>query len=150
MAVNRVPEFVAAYPDFVLPSGRCKHLMPDGMCNIYENRPLYCRVDKIFDCGGGPHKILRDFTRAYKNDIKGYYEATAKACHALQDYHLPEEKRERYRISKEAIEEALRNRVRNDFDGSVCPNCGGRLREQSCKLVCDTTGCGYRVTCAEF
>ncbi len=30
-------------------TGKCRHLMPNNLCRIYENRPLYCRVDAIYD-----------------------------------------------------------------------------------------------------
>jgi len=32
----------------------------------------------------------------------------------------------------------------------LCPNCGGLLRERSCKLSCPTPGCGFFLSCADF
>ena len=38
---------VGAYKDedgwYVMLEGRCTHLLPDGRCNIYEDRPMICR-----------------------------------------------------------------------------------------------------------
>ena len=40
-------EGVGAYKDedgwYVMLEGRCTHLLPDGRCNIYEDRPMICR-----------------------------------------------------------------------------------------------------------
>ena len=40
-------EGVGAYKDddgwFVMFDARCRHLLPDGRCNIYEDRPTICR-----------------------------------------------------------------------------------------------------------
>jgi hypothetical protein len=35
---------------------------------------------------------------------------------------------------------------------SVCPVCGGAVRNEKCKVVCRSNTCGYRIilTCAEF
>jgi hypothetical protein len=32
----------------------------------------------------------------------------------------------------------------------ICPNCGKELEERSCKLICNTPGCGYHVSCADI
>lgn len=34
--------------------------------------------------------------------------------------------------------------------GLICPNCGGPLEGQKCKLFCRMVGCGYLVTCSEW
>lgn len=37
-----------------------------------------------------------------------------------------------------------------DRAGEFCPNCERLLEPRQCKLLCETPGCGFRVTCAEF
>jgi hypothetical protein len=32
----------------------------------------------------------------------------------------------------------------------VCPNCGGALFEQKCKLLCPNRDCGYYLSCSDF
>ncbi|HUC42646.1 MAG TPA: hypothetical protein VMR65_01290 [Candidatus Sulfotelmatobacter sp.] len=32
----------------------------------------------------------------------------------------------------------------------VCPNCGFRLEDRRCKLVCPRPGCGYFASCADY
>jgi hypothetical protein len=32
----------------------------------------------------------------------------------------------------------------------VCPNCGGELYEQKCKLLCPNRDCGYYLSCSDF
>lgn len=153
LRVDRVPEFVATYPEFIGPGGRCVNLLDDMRCAIYEDRPLLCRCDKLFESMGGPHSRIAAMIRplAERNLREAFYHSTAYACTRLQDLHFkdrPEE--ERGRVTREACITAARDGGRDPFDGSVCPNCGAALREQSCKLLCDTPGCGYRVTCSEF
>jgi len=40
--------------------------------------------------------------------------------------------------------------MRSYQEGTICPNCGGKLVGRKCKLFCETPGCGYLVTCSEF
>jgi hypothetical protein len=39
-----------------------------------------------------------------------------------------------------AVERAIR----------TCPNCGRELAERRCKLFCETPGCGYYLSCADY
>jgi hypothetical protein len=39
-----------------------------------------------------------------------------------------------------AVERAIR----------TCPNCGRELAERKCKLFCETPGCGYYLSCADY
>jgi hypothetical protein len=39
-----------------------------------------------------------------------------------------------------AVERAIR----------TCPNCGRELAERRCKLLCETPGCGYYLSCADY
>jgi len=32
----------------------------------------------------------------------------------------------------------------------ICPNCGRELAERRCKLFCETPGCGYYLSCADY
>ncbi|MCU0224467.1 MAG: hypothetical protein MUF27_10445 [Acidobacteria bacterium] len=39
-----------------------------------------------------------------------------------------------------AVERAIR----------TCPNCGRELAERRCRLFCETPGCGYYLSCADY
>lgn len=32
----------------------------------------------------------------------------------------------------------------------TCPNCGRELAERKCRLFCETSGCGYYLSCADY
>lgn len=43
--VGRIPDF----PEPVRPDGSCVHLNANNQCDIYENRPTICQVDKMHE-----------------------------------------------------------------------------------------------------
>ncbi len=49
---------------FVLFPAPCDHLRPDGLCGVYENRPLLCREYDVVGCEGtsaeAPEKVRFD------------------------------------------------------------------------------------------
>ena len=152
MGVDKVPEFVATYPDWVGPDGICTNLRDDMSCAIYEERPLICRIDALFERVGGPHPRLREMIRpmALKNDRLSFYRWTAAGCKRVQDEfidNLPEDKV----VTDEACQTAARMGGRDPVDSCFCPNCGAPLLERGCKILCtNESSCGYRVTCSEF
>jgi Fe-S-cluster containining protein len=63
--------------DFDLGNGTCKHLnLVDNSCNIYDNRPDICRVDKMFDI-----EYYKEYTR------EEFYRKNAEICNYLQEIH---------------------------------------------------------------
>ena len=64
-------------------NGVCKNLQ-DNKCEIYESRPLLCRIDEAFD------EIFSEYMTKEE-----YYISNAKACNLLQEKYNIEEK---YRI----------------------------------------------------
>ena len=59
-------------PEFDLGDGTCCHLTEDGLCDIYDERPLICNVDRFFEeCLKG--KIRRE----------DWYALNHKACNDL-------------------------------------------------------------------
>lgn len=53
--------------------GYCKFLNEDNECSIYEDRPEFCRTDKVYE------KYYKD-----KMTEEEYYELTRKACNKLK------------------------------------------------------------------
>jgi Fe-S-cluster containining protein len=49
---------------FVLLAADCENLLPDGLCGVYENRPLICREYDVDGCEGtsaeAPEKVRFD------------------------------------------------------------------------------------------
>ena len=41
-------------------------------------------------------------------------------------------------------------RVEDAHPERTCPNCGARLVEQKCKLLCPNRECGYYMSCSDF
>lgn len=44
----------------------------------------------------------------------------------------------------------LEPRVAAPEPSRTCPNCGGALFEQKCKLLCPNRACGYYLSCSDF
>ena len=60
--------------DLALASGICKHLdQSTNLCTIYDNRPIFCNVDKYY------HKYLSDTI-----SITDYYKQNHQACMKLR------------------------------------------------------------------
>lgn len=53
--------------------GVCKHLTADNLCDIYEVRPLVCRVDELY------YKFYKDTMT-----IEEYHEMQRNACEFLR------------------------------------------------------------------
>jgi len=71
---------------FDLGTGVCKYFnIQNNSCNIYEDRPDICRIDKMFDI-----KYNNFFTK------KDFYIKNATACNSLQDKYKMNES---YRIN---------------------------------------------------
>ena len=61
-------------PDFDIGDGVCCHLTDNGLCDIYDERPLICRVDLYFEkCLKG--KISRE----------DWYKMNQEGCNKLQN-----------------------------------------------------------------
>lgn len=58
--------------DYDRGDGVCIHLK-DNLCDIYEDRPLICRIDEMYD-----KFFYKKFTK------EEYYYENAKACQSLQ------------------------------------------------------------------
>lgn len=65
-------------PDFDLGDGVCCHLDPSGKCDIYETRPLICRVEDFWE------KCLRG-----KISKEDWYETNYKSCDDLKKFLPP-------------------------------------------------------------
>lgn len=51
----------AAFPHAVRPDGSCSQLRADHRCGVYENRPLLCDVDRLFDALAVPGLCRADW-----------------------------------------------------------------------------------------
>tara|TARA_Y100000310_G_C20326713_1_gene643333 strand:- start:276 stop:599 length:324 start_codon:yes stop_codon:yes gene_type:complete len=58
------------------PDGSCIFLNEDNTCEIYENRPKICSVEKMYD-----DYLLKDPSLTKKN----WYKMNTKVCHKLID-----------------------------------------------------------------
>lgn len=83
---NRIADAVANtshIPAFKFPykwdeNGRCEMLSSDNSCNVYEDRPLLCNVEKVAE-----HLGLNK---------KSFYKKNHKACLLMQDIDKVEDK----------------------------------------------------------
>ena len=61
-------------PDLEGPDGSCIYLSSDNLCSIYQDRPIFCNVDKFYD------KYFKD-----KMSREEFYELNLAECKKLQD-----------------------------------------------------------------
>jgi hypothetical protein len=80
-----IPAEAKQFPHRVMPDGSCSKLTVEGLCSIYETRPLICRVDEMAD------KMQVDKTI--------FYEFNAGNCNSLQESYGFDEK---YRVRLKA------------------------------------------------
>ena len=63
---------IAITPDLDRGDGICKHLTPENLCDIYEDRPTFCRVDDTYE-------IFKD---SYSREE--YYQLAHECCKQLK------------------------------------------------------------------
>jgi Fe-S-cluster containining protein len=63
--------------DFDKGNGICIHLTEDNLCNIYDERPDICNVEKMFE---------RKYKRLMSKDE--YYRLNLEGCKKLQEEHI--------------------------------------------------------------
>jgi Fe-S-cluster containining protein len=62
--------------DFDLPineDGSCSELSPEGKCNIYETRPVVCRVEESY------YRLNTEGKKVYKTKLD-WYKKNSKIC----------------------------------------------------------------------
>ena len=57
------------FPYKALEDGSCEKLTEDGLCSVYEDRPIICNI-----------KLMSKF---YQGSTEEYYDITAKLCNLL-------------------------------------------------------------------
>lgn len=50
--------------------GVCKHLNKDNKCNIYEQRPLICNVQRVYECFFKDKMSIDEFFKMNENACK--------------------------------------------------------------------------------
>jgi len=72
VGLSDVPEIKAMARE---DSDACRYLMPDNLCSIYEERPIFCQVDGMYDQYVKEQGITRE----------EWYIKNAKACMYLRN-----------------------------------------------------------------
>ena len=69
---NVIREMLLSFPHDTNSDGSCSKLTSDGQCEVYENRPTICNVDKMYDIYYNKFYSKREF-----------YEMERKACNSM-------------------------------------------------------------------
>ena len=68
MKIHLIPELM----EFDRGDGACRYLV-NNECSIYENRPLICRIDEMYE---------EEYSKSYTKEE--FYQLNLKVCHELQ------------------------------------------------------------------
>ena len=60
---------VSKFPYKTLEDGSCEKLTEDGLCSVYEDRPIICNI-----------KLMSKF---FDGSVEEYYDMTAKVCNIM-------------------------------------------------------------------
>ena len=60
---------ISKFPYKILKDGSCEQLTEDGLCSVYEDRPVICNI-----------KLMSKF---FDGSVEEYYDMSAKACNMM-------------------------------------------------------------------
>ena len=69
-------------------NGHCSNLKKDNTCGIYEDRPLICRIEEMFDRKEEirhPEPLMYAFLSSFKSK-KDYFKFADRCCNYMVDY----------------------------------------------------------------